>query len=132
MGVASIDPGDVTGGHVKIGAPSHIVRNLGVIVALAAAGAGIYTFQKISTQKDEVRLEQFDSFRAAYAEKCNVPSFAGPAPEVLRDAYLTSSILQNAMATQLAALNAGASCEDVTKAMKAVDFALPQPSATAQ
>jgi hypothetical protein len=121
-----LNPGDLSGSHVKIGAPSHLVRNLGVVLAVGGLGVGIWLWTARSNAQDVQKLAPFDQFRAAYAEKCGVPSYAGPAPDVVKDAYLTSSNVQQAVAKQTAALNGGATCEEVQAAMRSVDFALPK------
>ena len=110
---------------VKIGSPSHMGRNLGIVIALAAGIAGVVFFTMRSSKQDEARLTKFDEFRAAYADKCNAPAFAKTQPDVVRDQYLTTPSIQAEMAKQTAALAAGASCADVVKALKAVDYAVP-------
>jgi hypothetical protein len=45
---------------------------------------------------------------------------------VVKDAYLTSTHVQDAVAKQTAALHGNASCEDVQAAMKSVDFVVPK------
>jgi hypothetical protein len=124
MGLTSLDPTDLSG-DVKIGAPSHLVRNLAVVLALGAAAAGVYGFSSYEDQRENARLSRFDAFRAAYADKCNVPSYAGPVTEVVRDDYLTSPPMQVEIDRQLAALNGGAACEAVALALKKVDLAVP-------
>jgi hypothetical protein len=47
---------------------------------------------------------------------------------MVRDAYLTSPTLQAAVAKQGSALEAGASCEEVLKALRAADFPIPAPT----
>jgi hypothetical protein len=129
MSVASLNPEDLSGGHVKIGAPSHLARNLGVLLALGGLGVGIWLWTARSNAQDAQRLAPFDQFRSVYADKCGVPSYAGAAPDVVKDAYLTSTNVQQAVAKQLAALSGGATCEDVQAAMKSVDFVVPKAPA---
>jgi hypothetical protein len=127
MTVGSLNPGDVTGGHVKIGAQSHWLRNLTLGIAIAAAGASFWAYSRYSSGKDAATLAGFDAFRALYAEKCNVPAYAGPAPAMVRDAYLTSPPIREAVDKQAGALQNGATCESVAKALKAADFVVPAP-----
>ena len=81
---------DSAEGNVKIGSPSHLARNLGILIALAAGVAGVVAYQIHARAMDETRLAAFDQFRAAYAEGCNAPSFAAQPPDVVRDEYLGS------------------------------------------
>jgi len=130
MSVASLNPGDLSGENVKIGAPSHLVRNLAVLIGLVGLGVGIWAWTAHSATVDAQRLAPFDQFRAIYADKCGVPSYAGPAPEVVRDAYLTSTPIRDAITKQTAALQGSASCEDVQAALKSVDFIVPKATPT--
>jgi hypothetical protein len=121
-----LNPGDLSGSHVKIGAPSHLVRNLAVVVAIGGLAAGIWAYSSHAAAQDVQRLAPFDQFRALYAEKCGVPSYAGAPADVVKDAYLTSTHVQDAVAKQTVALQGNATCEDVQSAMRAVDFIVPK------
>ena len=132
MSVASGDLGEITGGHVRIGAESHAGRNVGIVVAVVALGAAIFGFTSYSNKQDAAKLGQLEAFRAAYAEKCEAPSFRGPAAPLLKDTYLRSDRLQAAVDKQQAALNAGTPCEEIARALKAADFPMPQQSSPAQ
>jgi hypothetical protein len=125
MSVASGDLGEVTGGHVKIGAESHVGRNVGIVVGVVALIAAIVGFTSYSNRQDAAKLTQLESFRAAYAEKCEAPAFRGEAAPLLRDTYLRSERLQAAVEKQQAALQAGAPCEEVGRALKVADFPMP-------
>ncbi len=119
---------DSAEGNVKIGSPSHLGRNLGILVALAAGVAGVVVYQMHTSKHDAALLAQFDSFRAAYADACNVPAFARQPPDVVRDEYLGSEPMQAAIVQQAAAIAAGSTtCEQVAAALKAVDFKVPPP-----
>lgn len=126
MSVASLNPGDLSGSHVKIGAPSHLGRNLGVVLALGGLGVGVWLWTARSNAQDVQRLAPFDQFRSVYAEKCGVPSYAAAPPDMVKEAYLGSKNIQDAVAKQTAALNGGATCEDVQAALRSVDFTLPK------
>jgi len=132
MSVASGDLGEVTGGHVKIGAESHVGRNVGIGVAVVAIGAAIFGFTSYSSKQDAARLEKLEAFRAVYADKCEAPAFRTEASGVLKDTYLRSERLQAAVEKQQGALNAGAPCEEVARALKQADFPMPPASATPQ
>lgn len=129
MSVASGDLGEVTGGHVKIGAESHVVRNVGIVVAVVALGAAIFGYTSYSSRQDAAKLAQLETFRAAYAEKCEAPSFRGSAPSLLKDTYLRSERLQSAVEKQNSALQAGTPCEEIARALRVADFPMiaPQP-----
>ena len=130
MSVASGDLGEVTGGHVKIGAESHVGRNLGIVIGVVALGAGIFGFTSYSNKKDAGKLAQLESFRAAYAEKCEAPSFRGDISPMLRDSYLRSERLQTAVDKQQAALSAGTPCDEIARGLRAADFPMTPPSST--
>jgi hypothetical protein len=130
MSVASGDLGEITGGHVRIGAESHVGRNVAIVVGVVALGAAIFGFTSYSNKQDAAKLAQLESFRAAYADKCEAPSFRGEAAPLLKDTYLRSERLQAAVDKQQAALNAGAPCEEIARALKAADFPMPQPSSS--
>ena len=132
MSVASGDLGEVTGGHVKIGAEHHVGRNVGIAVGIVLLGAGIFGFTSYSSKQDAARLEKLEAFRAAYAEKCEAPAFSAPASGVLRDTYLRSERLQAAVDKQHAALTSGAPCEEIARALKQADFPMPSPASTQQ
>src|SRR5579871_2473190 len=115
MGAAEAD-------SLKIGTPSHTGRYVIIAVAAVALIGGVIGFQMFTGKQDASKVQAFDSFRALYAEKCNAPAYARAQPDVVRDDYLTSEPIQKAVAAQTAALNNGASCDDVVAALKAVDF----------
>jgi len=132
MGVASGDLGEVTGGHIRIGAEKHSGRNLGIMIGVVAVAAVIIGFTRYSNRQDATRLSQLESFRAAYADKCDVASFRGESASLLKDTYLRSERLQAAVDKQQAALAAGAPCEEIARALKTADFPMPPPSPSAQ
>jgi hypothetical protein len=125
MSIASLNPEDITGSHVKIGTPSHTARNLlllGGVVLLGAAGFGFYRW---SAAEDAQKLASLEAFRAAYADKCDAPTWRTATPAMVRDTFLNSSRLQDAVARQQAALDKGVACEDVLRSLKQADFPLP-------
>ena len=132
MSVASGDLGEITGGHVRIGAESHVGRNVGIAVAVAAVGAMIFGFTSYSNKQDAAKLAQLESFRAAYADKCAAPSFRSEPSSLLKDTYLRSERLQTAVEKQQAALASGVPCDEIARALRAADFPTPQPSSSAQ
>lgn len=133
MSVASGDLGDITGGHVRIGAESHVGRNVGIVVGVVALSVAIFGFTSYSNKQDAGKLARLEAFRAAYAEKCEAPSFRGEAPPLLKDTYLRSERLQAAVEKQQSALASGTPCDEVTRALKGADFPMaPQSSTPAQ
>lgn len=129
MSVASMNPDDLSGSHVKIGAPSHAGRNLGIALGVIALGGGMAFYQVRTSRSHAAAVAELEAFRAAYAETCEAPSWRGEAPAVMRDSFLKSSRLQETVAKQKAALAGGAAaCEDVAKALRAADFPLPAPA----
>lgn len=132
MSVASGDLGEITGGHVRIGAESHAGRNIGIVVGVVALAVAIFGFTSYSNKQDAAKLAQLSTFRAAYAEKCEAPAFRSEAAPLLKDTYLRSERLQAAVDKQQAALNAGTPCDEVARALKAADFPMSQPSSSAQ
>ena len=117
MSVATMDE--------RIGAPSHWRRNLWLFLAVIVAGAGIGGYYAATLRTDASEMSRLDHFRATVAEQCEAPEFAQPAPPVLKDLYLSSSSLRDAVDRQQAALDAGASCESIYKALRAADFPMP-------
>jgi hypothetical protein len=128
MSVASGDLGEITGGHVRIGAESHVGRNVGIAVGVVALGAAIFGFTSYSNKQDAGRLAQLESFRSAYADKCEAPAFRTEASPLLKDTYLRSERLQTAVEKQQAALTSGVACDEIARALRAADFPMPQPS----
>jgi len=131
MSVASGDLGEITGGHVRIGAESHVGRNVGIVVGVVALSAAIFGFTSYSNKQDAAKLARLESFRAAYADKCEAPSFRGEAPSLLKDTYLRSERLQSAVEKQQSALASGTPREEVARALKSADFPMASASSTA-
>jgi hypothetical protein len=129
MSVVSGDLGEITGGHVRIGAETHLGRNLGIAIGVVALGVGIFGFTSYSNQKDAVKLAQLEGFRAAYAEKCDAPSFRGEASPVLKDTYLRAERLQAAVDKQRTALQSGTPCDEVARALKLAEFPMAPAAA---
>jgi hypothetical protein len=112
----------VTGGHIKIGIAHHYVRNAAIGAAAVLMGLGVVAYSSYSSRQDASKVAELETFRAAYAEKCEAADFTGDAAPLLRDTYLRSDRLQQAVAKQKAALAAGAPCEEVARSLKAADF----------
>ena len=47
---------DAADGNVKIGSPSHMGRNLGIVIALVLGVGGVVFFTMHGTKQDEARL----------------------------------------------------------------------------
>ena len=114
-------------GDVDLHAPSHAMRYVVLAVGALAVGAGVYFFQSYSDKKDATTMQRFDTFRAAYAEKCNLPDYAGPVSEGVQKQYVSSPAIQVAVDKELAALQGGATCAEVADALRKVDLPLPRP-----
>jgi hypothetical protein len=128
MSVASGDLGDVTGGHVKIGAAHHYGRNGAIAVGALVVAVFVIVFSSYSARDDASKLSQLETFRAAYADKCDVEAFRGPAAPLLRDTYLKTERLQAAVQKQQEALAAGVPCEEIGRALKTADFPMAAPT----
>ncbi len=121
MGMGNYDDGDV-----KIGAPSHGRRNRWLVLGLGGAALAMGLYYVLLGRHDADEGAQLDRFRAAYAQKCDAPGFAEPTPPIVRELYLSSSVLQAAIGQQLVELERGADCDAVYKALRAADFPMPQ------
>jgi len=122
MSVASGDLGDVTGGHIKIGVAHHYVRNAAIGAAAIVIGLGVIAYSSYSSRQDSAKLADLEAFRSAYADKCEAADFNGEAAPLLRDTFLRSDRLQQAVAKQKTALEAGAPCEEIARSLKTADF----------
>jgi hypothetical protein len=109
---------------IKIGPAHHLNRNLWIAAGALLGGLTLVAFFSYFHKQDATDLELLARFRTAYAEKCDAPSFAEPV-SALRDLYLHSSILKTAVDRQMAALEHGASCESVARALRSADFPMP-------
>ncbi len=125
MSVASMSPEDLSGSHVKIGAPSHLGRNLLFLAGSLVLGAGVFLFYRQSAAGDAERVARLDAFRAAYAEKCDAPAWRTEAASAMRDSYLSSTTMQAVVDREAQQLAAGVACEDITRALKGADFPIP-------
>src|SRR5689334_8339551 len=63
MSVASGDLGDVTGGHVKIGAAHHYGRNTAWAIAAAVMLLAVIAYTAYSNRQDAAKLSQLEQFR---------------------------------------------------------------------
>ena len=107
--------------------PSHIARWVGISLTIVAAAIGLWLYSTYMANRAAVAAAEFDEFRAAYAEQCNVPTYAGPVPDSVRDLVISSPIIRAEVAKQLASLRAGSSCHEVGEALRAVDLVVPRP-----
>lgn len=128
MQVEGMPDGEITGSRVKIGAASNKGRTAMLVGASVVALGAMFAFYRFSASGDAPKLQALESFRAAFAQKCNNAEFSGPAPAFLRDQFLNSTVLQDAVKAQSAALQGGASCADVEQALRTASFPLAAKS----
>ena len=121
MSVATVEPNL----DVKIGTPAHVARNLFVLLGVGVVVAAFVIFNSWQNKQDALKLQSLESMRALYAQTCDAPAWNEPVQPVIRDTFLNSSHLQTVVETQTAALRAGATCEDVTRALRTADFPMP-------
>ena len=114
--------GEITGSRIKIGAEKHHGRTIMWIVGALASAVGIFVFYRSSASNDEPKLRALAEFRSAFAQKCNSAEFGGPTPAFVKDQFLNSTALQEAVTKQAAALQGGASCADVEQGLRAASF----------
>ena len=114
-------------GDVDLHAPSHAMRYILLAVGALVVGGGVYLFEAYSNKQDAAVMQRFDTFRAAYGEKCGLPDYGGPVSEMMQKQYVSSPAIQAAVDKELAALKAGAGCNEVADALKKVDLAIPRP-----
>ena len=101
---------------LNFGPAHHRRRNLWMAAGVFMGGLSLVAFLGYFHKQNATELELLSRFRAAYAKKCDTPSFAAPLSPMVRDLYLDSSILQTAVDRQASALDHGATCESVAKA----------------
>jgi hypothetical protein len=124
MDTSNMPDGDITGSRVKIGAKSNTGRTVMWVAGALIAVGGMIAFYKLSGSNDAPKMEALESFRSSFAQKCNNPEFSGPASAFLKDQFLNSTVLQEAVTKQAAALAQGASCADVEQGLRAASFPL--------
>jgi hypothetical protein len=107
----------------RIGAPSHLKRNLWLAIAALAGTVAIGGFYASSARTEHRELDALTQFRAA-AGRCG---WEEPVPDVAEELYLASSRVRAAVDAQRAALEAGADCGDVLTALHAADFPAQGP-----
>ena len=109
----------------RIGAPSHLKRNLWLAIALFAGGVTMAAYYSSSTRTESRELDALAQFRAA-AARCQ---WEEPVPDVAKDLYVASTRVRAAVDAQRAALEEGADCNDVLHALRAADFPVQGPRA---
>jgi len=112
-----------------IGPAHHRKRNLGVAIGTLAVAALMTLFYVYWGRHDVTEGHRLEQFLAAYSQKCDPAAFT--TPKQIRSAYLASSTLQAAVDSQLAALEGGAGCAQVYRALRAADFPVPPLTAAA-
>ena len=130
MSVASGDLGEITGGHVKIGAESHVGRNVGIVVGVVGVGAGNLRLHVVLEQAGHGQAGAARELPLGVRRQVRGAVVPCEASSLLKDTYLRSERLQAAVDKQQAALAGGAPCDEVARALKAADFPMPQPSSS--
>ncbi len=104
-------------------------RHLWQAAVFAIVGTGLALVgSRALKREDATNLRALAAFSSAYAVQCDVPEMLAPPSPAVRDAYVHSRALQDVVAHQQAALASGASCEQVTQALRAADFPAPLPA----
>jgi hypothetical protein len=109
-----------------IGAPSHLRRNLWLVLLCAGAAAVIGAYDSFVGRTDGVEMQRLEQFRGAMAERCEAPGFDRAPLPIERDMYLHNASIRAAVDHQYAALGAGADCEQVIAALRAADYPIPE------
>ena len=103
--------------HLRQGA---VLAVVGAAMALLVTG--------YFRRENATHLRQLAQFSSAYVTECDASGFNAPLSPVMRDAYLHSHALHQVVVRETAALAAGASCDEVTQALRAADFPAPLPA----
>lgn len=122
MRVTTLNGHEQRDGVQKIGAAPHWRRNLWLVVAVAAAAATLTIYYAFLGRHDAREVAQLEKFRAAYAQRCDSPGFADQTPAIVRETYLNSAALRDAVDRELVELQNGVSCDAIYKALRAADF----------
>jgi hypothetical protein len=108
-----------------IGPARHPLRAAWTTIGVAAIVAVMAVSFVYWRGHNAVAAERLTRFQALYAERCDTSAFTPPAAALAQKLYLGSSTLQRAVDRQVAALEAGAACDEIFRALRAVDFPLP-------
>jgi hypothetical protein len=113
----------------RISPPPSRKRHLWQAAVFAIVCTGLALIgSRFFKREDATNLRTLAEFSSAYAVQCDVPEMLAPPPLAVRDAYVHSRALQDVVTRQRAALASGASCEEVTQALRAADFPAPLPA----
>ena len=93
-------------------------------VAIAAM-LGVYLFYE--HRHAATTLGDLDRFDSVYGERCATRDASPEADALRRKLYLGSPLQQRAVATQLVALQGGASCDAVWQAIHDTDLSIATP-----
>jgi hypothetical protein len=109
-----------------IGHAHHRRRNSWLMVGLLAAGAGWAGYYVYIGRQKATAAAELSKFRAVYSQRCDATAFSGPQAEMAKELFLGSSALRAALDRELTALESGGTCENVFKALRAVDFPISE------
>jgi hypothetical protein len=125
MSVATLTQERVNVGVPHIGRAHHRRRNRWIAFGVIVAALGVTSHRVYWGQQDKAATAQLEHFQAAYAQRCDAAAFPDSSAAMLKGLYLGSSTLRAVVDRQLTALESGASCDAVSRALRAADFPLP-------
>lgn len=133
MTTASMTANAMKTGVPHVGPAHHYGRNTGIIFTLLAIVAAMIGYYVVYSHREAAAMDRLARFQALYAARCD-EHYTRDTAAMVRTFYVDSSQMQGVVESQLQALEGGASCTDVAKALKAADYpaprALPGPATT--
>jgi hypothetical protein len=114
-----------TSDDFHIGKTPHTGRNLGIVGGIVALGGLAAVFLISGDRSDDKKMEKLTAFTTIYATKCD-ERVAGPPASMLKDMYLGSTKIQEAVEAQRLALESGTPCAKVYTVLRAADLPLPR------
>ena len=110
-----------------IGPMHHPARTIFWILSLVAMTVLMLGYVRYEHAQATAAMDVFREFSTLYADRCDPAALSTRGAELRRDLYLGSPRLERTIAAQLAALEGGASCDAVWRALHAADFPLAAP-----
>jgi hypothetical protein len=99
------------------------------ILSLTGIVALLVLYLGYERRQDRSAIVTLERFAALYGERCDPTAWSESEADVRRKSYLDSPQLERAVASQLTALENGASCDTVWRALRDADFPIPTPPA---